>query len=50
MKGIRAFREEHPDCRAIVVSLDVSPRRTADGIDILPWADFLEQLWADTIL
>lgn len=31
--------------RTIIVSQDIIPRKTADGIEILPWAVFLEELW-----
>ncbi len=45
LKGIRAFKEEYPVRYAIVVSLDPKPRKTEDGIDILPWEQFLQRLW-----
>ncbi len=48
LKNLRAFKEEHP-ARGILVSRDPSPRKTADDILILPWQDFLEQLWANQI-
>jgi len=50
LKGIRAFKEEFSSRRYIVVSRDAAPRRTADGIDILPWRYFLEQLWQGCLL
>ena len=31
--------------RYLVVCREPSPRLTTDGIEILPWTDFLEQLW-----
>lgn len=46
LKGIRAFKEESEFRHYIVVSRDSAPRRTIDGIDILPWSVFLSQLWA----
>jgi predicted AAA+ superfamily ATPase len=45
LKGIRAFKEENTARRYIVVSMDAEPRKTADGIDILPWKIFLDRLW-----
>ena len=45
LKGIRAFKEEHVASHYIVVSMDPNPRKTADGIDILPWNIFLDRLW-----
>ena len=50
LKGLRAFKEDHPARRFIVVSMDPKPRRTADGIDILPWSEFLNRLWGNEIL
>lgn len=50
LKGIRAFREEHRAGRAVVVSSVPAPRRTDDGIDILPWQDFLTRLNAGQII
>jgi predicted AAA+ superfamily ATPase len=45
LKGMRAFKEEYTARRYIVVSMDPKPRKTADGIDILPWEVFLDRLW-----
>lgn len=50
LKGIRAFKEEYQTSRGIIVSLDSKPRKTADGIEILPWQMFLEHLWAGEII
>ncbi len=50
LKGIRAFTEEFTVKQAIVVSLDPRPRKTDDGILILPWKEFLARLWADRIV
>ena len=50
LKGLRAFQDEHRPRRAIVVCNEDAPRRTSDGIDILPWQWFLERLWADKII
>ena len=49
LKGIRAFKEEHAARHYIVVSMDPQPRKTTDGIDILPWNIFLERLWEDSL-
>ena len=46
LKGLRTLAEEHPDTsRRIVVCLEPRPRRTSDGIDILPTIDFAQRLW-----
>ena len=43
--GLRALLEEHRVKRSIVVSLEREPRTISNGIEILPWKTFLEQLW-----
>ena len=47
--GLKAFKEEHPDCRCIVVSMDERPR-LLQGFEILPANDFLCMLWNDKIV
>jgi predicted AAA+ superfamily ATPase len=49
LKGLRAFREEH-QAECILVSMDSHPRKTSDGILILPWAEFLKRLWSNEII
>ena len=48
--GLRAFVEEHRPRKAIVVCNESAPRRTDDGIQILPWERFLERLWGDGVV
>ena len=48
--GLRAFVEEHRPRQAIVVCNESAPRRTDDGIRILPWERFLERLWGDGVV
>lgn len=51
LSGLRALREDQPGVRRLLlVCLEDKPRRTADGIDILPVRAFLAQLWADDVL
>ena len=50
LKGLRALADEHVLGRAVVVCREDRPRRTEDGIDILPWRAFCEQLWAGDII
>jgi predicted AAA+ superfamily ATPase len=45
LRGLRALKEEALLKHYVVVSLEPRPR-TVDGIRILPWQEFLEQLWA----
>ena len=49
-RGIRAYIEEHSPRHAIIITNETSPRLTGDGIWLLPWARFLERLWADELL
>lgn len=49
VRGLRALREEHHVKRAVVVSLERQPRTLADGIAVLPWTVFLQQLWGDDL-
>ena len=49
MKGLRAFGEDWPRVRKIVVSLESHPRTTEDRIEILPVEQFLSRLWDHTI-
>ena len=50
LAGITAYVDEHRPRRAIVVGTEPAARRTAEGIDILPWQEFLERLWRDEIV
>ena len=45
LKGLRAFAEEHADCRKIVVSLDRITRTTDDNIELIYVREFLSNLW-----
>lgn len=45
LKGLRAWKEEHPNSRCILVCRSPAPRLTRDHIHILPWQTFLDQLW-----
>lgn len=44
MKGLKALREENIFKRYVVVCQEEHPR-LVDGIEILPWKYFFEQLW-----
>lgn len=46
LRGLRAFKEEFQPKRSLLVSMDAKPRRTDDGIEILPIGNFLAELWA----
>jgi predicted AAA+ superfamily ATPase len=48
-KGLKAFKEEYPKARALVVSFDKMPRNLGD-IEVLPAGLFLEKLWKGEIV
>ena len=50
LRSIRAYVDEHSPRQAIVVCNERDARRTSDGIWILPWERFLEQLWSGAIV
>ncbi len=43
-RGLRALREERLFDRYIVVCME-SARREVDGIEVVPWAEFLKELY-----
>lgn len=45
LKGLKAFVEDYPDCRSIIVSLDPINRRMGN-IECLHILDFLKQMWS----
>lgn len=47
LRGLRSLVKDHPEIkRRIIVCLEPLARRTEDGIDILPAADFVRRLWS----
>ena len=49
LRGLKAFSEDFPDCRLIVVSFDTY-RRRMNGVEIIPVNEFLADLWTGKIL
>ena len=49
LKGLKAFSEEHPAARAIIVSLDAAYRRM-NQVEVWPVTQFLNALWNGDIL
>jgi predicted AAA+ superfamily ATPase len=47
--GLKALREEGRIKRFFLVCRESRPRKV-DGIDILPWREFLDRLWAGDIV
>lgn len=50
LRGLRAFAEEHRPRHALLVCNEAAPRRTSDGIRILPWREFLDRLWSGEVM
>ena len=51
LKGLRSLTEDNPHVgRRVVVCLEPRPRRTEDGIDLLPAGEFARQLWQGELL
>lgn len=48
LHGLKAFKEEHPESRLIIVSMDPMPR-LFNGVEVWPAQKFLQQLWAGKI-
>jgi len=49
IKGLKAFKEEFPETRLIVVSMDKYKREMND-VEIIPAIEFLQDLWKGTII
>jgi predicted AAA+ superfamily ATPase len=50
LKGLRALGEEGIVRRRMIVSRDPLTRVTKDGIEVLPWRDFLRALWNNSLI
>ena len=48
LRGLKAFKEEHPEVRMMVVSLDPNPRLFKE-VEVWPVKLFFEQLWTGKI-
>lgn len=48
-KGLKAFSEEHPDAKLILLSMEDRPRML-NGIEIWPITQFLQRLWDRKVL
>lgn len=49
MRGMRAFVDQYKPRRALIVCQE-TVRRVAGGITIMPWSEFLSELWAGKII
>lgn len=48
-KGLKAFGEEHPEAKLILISMEDRPRKL-NNIDIWPVEQFLPRLWARKVI
>jgi predicted AAA+ superfamily ATPase len=50
LKGLRQLVLDHSHLRRrLVICLEPKPRRTEDGIEVLPYADFTQELWDNSL-
>lgn len=49
LKGIRAFVKEVGPRQAIVVCLEPA-ERVVDGLQMVPWREFLKKVWEGTVI
>jgi predicted AAA+ superfamily ATPase len=49
LKGLKAFKEDFPAARAMVVSMDKN-KRILNEVEIFPAVEFLKELWSDKII
>ena len=50
LKGLRSLAREHTVARRLIVCLEPRPRRTDDGIDVLPAVEFVRRLWGGDLV
>ena len=51
LRGLRSLIKDYPEARQrIIVCLEPLPRRTEDGIDILPATEFVRRLWSGELV
>ena len=48
-KGLKAFEEDFPNAKKIIVSLDRN-KRILNGIEVIPAMEFLQMLWSGNII
>ncbi|MBU0579391.1 hypothetical protein KKE34_01990 [Patescibacteria group bacterium] len=50
LKGLKAFVEEFKPRKAIVISTESRVRVIGQEIEVLPWEEFLRQLWDGEVI
>jgi hypothetical protein len=49
LRSVRAFADDNRPRRSVLVCNERAPRRV-EGVDVLPWRDFLAQLWSGDLV
>jgi predicted AAA+ superfamily ATPase len=49
VSGLKLLQSEHPIKKLFLVCLEKEPRKV-DGIKIIPWRNFIEELWSGNII
>ena len=49
LRSVRAFADDNRPRRSVLVCNERAPRRV-EGVDVLPWRDFLAQLWSGDVV
>lgn len=49
-KSLRLLHEDHKVKKSILVSFEAEPKKLSNHIECMPWAMFLEALWADQLV
>jgi predicted AAA+ superfamily ATPase len=50
LRGLRAIGEEYRFRRRVLVSCDPRRRLAEGGIEIVPWREFLRELWSGVVM
>lgn len=51
LRGLREIIKDHPELKKrVLVSLEDDPRRTDDGVDIMPYRVFIKELWSGALI
>lgn len=50
LRSLKALQEDGPVRRCVVVCLESQARLTDKGIEVLPWREFLDRLWAGKLV
>lgn len=49
-QNLLSLKEDGPVKKSVIVCLEKEPRKMSSGIEVLPWALFLDRLWAGDLI